>query len=315
MTPPTLTVPPTTPVAQPAATATPSSPTAAPADFLAMLGQLVGAAVPTAPGAPSTPILTGTTGEATDESTATDGAESVDVAGLLALSLPVAAPQTQLAAQVANGVKETIASVIASPGARTATIAPEAKLLTDLIQGEQQQSTRPDAPTGLDAPTLPVVNEAASASKTAPMSPTDQVISRPVHAPVGSAAWADEIGSRLTLMAEHGKHTASLRLSPEHLGPLEIRIAIQDDQASVWFGAAHADTRAAIENALPRLRELFASQGLSLADAGVSHQAPREHREPPSATPNSSGSVGGVEEDSAAAVARQVRLGLIDAYA
>ena len=111
------------------------------------------------------------------------------------------------------------------------------------------------------------------------MSTADQVISRSVHAPVGSAAWADEIGSRLTLMAEHGRHTASIRLSPEHLGPLEVRITMQDDQASVWFGAAHADTRAAIETALPRLRELFASQGLSLTDAGVSHEAPRGHRE------------------------------------
>ena len=62
------------------------------------------------------------------------------------------------------------------------------------------------------------------------------------------------------------KRTTSLRLWPEHLGPLEVRITMNDDQASVWFGAAHADTRAAIENALPRLRELFASQGLSLTD-------------------------------------------------
>jgi flagellar hook-length control protein FliK len=131
---------------------------------------------------------------------------------------------------------------------------------------------------------------------------------------VGSAAWADEIGSRLTLMAEHGKHTASLRMSPEHLGPLEIRIAVQDDQASVWFGAAHADTRAAIETALPRLRELFASQGLSLADAGVSHQAPRNQHEHAQAS-GTSNSPGVTEGEGESTVARQVRLGLVDAYA
>ncbi len=41
----------------------------------------------------------------------------------------------------------------------------------------------------------------------------------PVNVPVGTAQWADEIGSRMTMMVEQGKHTASLRLSPEHLGP------------------------------------------------------------------------------------------------
>ena len=77
-------------------------------------------------------------------------------------------------------------------------------------------------------------------------------------------------------MVEQGKHTASLRLSPEHLGPLEIQISMNDDQASVYFGAANADTRAALENALPKLREMFASQGLSLTDAGVHREPPRQ---------------------------------------
>src|SRR5690606_7540816 len=113
--------------------------------------------------------------------------------------------------------------------------------------------------------------DSAHASKTA----ASDLLSRPVQAPVGSSQWADEIASRLTLMAEQGKQAASLRLSPEHLGPLAIRISINDDQASVWFGAAHADTRAAIEHALPRLREIFESQGMSLAGAGVYQHTPR----------------------------------------
>jgi flagellar hook-length control protein FliK len=138
------------------------------------------------------------------------------------------------------------------------------------------------------------------------------MLSRPVSTPVGSSAWADEIGSRLTLMAEQGKHTASLRLSPEHLGPLEIRIAIRDDQASVWFGAAHADTRAAIEHALPRLRELFASQGMSLADAGVFHEPPREQAPEARA---SGASPEAVVDDIVSPAPRVLKLGLVDAYA
>jgi flagellar hook-length control protein FliK len=78
-------------------------------------------------------------------------------------------------------------------------------------------------------------------------------------------------------MVDGGQQSASLKLSPDNLGPLEIRISIGDDKsASVWFGAAHADTRAAIEHALPRLREMFATQGLSLGDTGVFHEPPRD---------------------------------------
>ena len=146
-------------------------------------------------------------------------------------------------------------------------IAPEAQLLTDLIQPESSSSL----------PKFEIPQLTTTAAETiAPSRQPEGAFARPVHTPVGTPAWADEVGSRLTMMVEQGKHTASLRLSPEHLGPLEIRIAMKDDQASVWFGAAHADTRAAIENALPKLREMFAQQGLSLADAGVSREPPRQ---------------------------------------
>ncbi|MEP7311690.1 MAG: flagellar hook-length control protein FliK [Pseudomonadota bacterium] len=94
--------------------------------------------------------------------------------------------------------------------------------------------------------------------------------------PVGSAHWAEELGSRLTLMAGQGQQSGSLRLTPEHLGPLEVRIDINDDVANVFFGSQHADTRSALNEALPRLRELFAASGLVLGDTGVSRDTPRQ---------------------------------------
>jgi flagellar hook-length control protein FliK len=102
-------------------------------------------------------------------------------------------------------------------------------------------------------------------------------------------------------------------LSPEHMGPLEIQISMNDDQASVYFGAANADTRAALENALPKLREMFASQGLSLADAGVHREPPRQQPNPAAQSPSSGNFAAENGEQSVAAT--RVRLGLLDAYA
>ena len=105
---------------------------------------------------------------------------------------------------------------------------------------------------------------------------TDSATPPELRSPVGTAAWTQELADQVTWMTQQGQETASLRLSPEHLGPLEIRISMNDDKASVWFGAANADTRSALDQSLPRLREMFASQGMVLADSGVFKEAPRQ---------------------------------------
>jgi flagellar hook-length control protein FliK len=304
MTPTSVASSPITPAAAPVAAPAAATETA-PTDFLLMLGQLVGAATPgtTGSGAPTTPARASRTEDDTTDEAA------LDLLAMLPLSLPITPPNVQLfAPSNGQGSAPPDISGIASQGSSAA--AAQAQLLSDLLEADQPAGDQVGA--GFDSMQLqPTMADTLQGARTAAAS--DAVIARPVHQPVGSAAWADEIGSRLTLMVDQGKHTASLRLSPEHLGPLEIRIAMHDDQASVWFGAAHADTRAAIETALPRLRELFASQGLSLADAGVFREPPRDHAAQASHL-NSSDRDSQVSED-ASAVIRRVNLGLLDAYA
>ena len=133
---------------------------------------------------------------------------------------------------------------------------------------------------------------------------------------VGSHEWAEELGTRLAVMTAQGDQSGSLRLSPEHLGPLEVQIRMQDDKANVVFGAQHADTRRALEEALPRLRELFAASGLQLGDAGVSREAPRQAQTGWST--RSVGGLPGLDTDVSAPVAdaqRRYHLGLLDTVA
>lgn len=101
----------------------------------------------------------------------------------------------------------------------------------------------------------------------------------PVQAPLHTPQWSQEFAARVTWVVERGDQLASIRLNPEELGPVEVRVAIREGEASIWFGATQADTRAAIEQALPRLREMLASSGLALADSGVFREAPREPRQ------------------------------------
>ena len=132
---------------------------------------------------------------------------------------------------------------------------------------------------------------------------------------VGTGAWTEELGARLTWMSHQGIQSASLQLSPEHLGPLQVSISVHHGQASVWFGAAHTETRQALERSMPQLRQMFASQGLTLGDSGVSRDspgngAPRQNAPRP---PDPGAGAGAHAEGLGASLSPGV--GLVDTYA
>ena len=137
-----------------------------------------------------------------------------------------------------------------------------------------------------------------------------------VSSPVGSSAWTEELGAKVTWLAHQGIQSASLQLSPEHLGPMQVTISVRDGQASVWFGAAQPDTRTALQQSLPQLRQLFVNQGLTLADAGVSREPPRGQSRPQSsrmAAPVAA--ISAVNSDGSAGRISIAGLNLLDTYA
>lgn len=152
-------------------------------------------------------------------------------------------------------------------------------------------------------------------TQASPPSAVDQPVQAHIRAPVHSARWAQEIAQRITMMSAAGQQNGTLTLTPENMGPLEVRINVSQDTANVWFGAQQADTRAALTDALPRLREMFAANGLSLGEANVSREAPRQDSEAAKAF---RGEAGGVDDPGTRDGPRpmhRVSLGIIDTYA
>ncbi len=155
------------------------------------------------------------------------------------------------------------------------------------------------------------LQNALMAHRAADMAP--QAASAEVRTPVGAPGWSDEIGTHLAIMAANGREAASLRLSPEHLGPLDIQISMKDGQANVVFNASNPETRQALEQSLSRLREMFAAQGLTLGNANVSRDAPRDSHKP---APVIHGVRGSSDASADISVKRVTlaRLGLVDTY-
>ena len=86
-------------------------------------------------------------------------------------------------------------------------------------------------------------------------------------------AWASDLGQKIVWLASHEKQSAQLTLNPPQMGPIEVSVDLDKGNASVSFASANAEVRDAIETALPKLREMFASAGIELGQTNVGAQS------------------------------------------
>lgn len=97
-----------------------------------------------------------------------------------------------------------------------------------------------------------------------------------VSTPLAQAGWNNEFSQKVTWLATQREQSAELHLNPPHLGPLDVVIKVSADQATALFTSPHAAVREAIEQALPKLREMLADSGIMLGNATVSDHASRK---------------------------------------
>ncbi len=95
----------------------------------------------------------------------------------------------------------------------------------------------------------------------------------PVSVTFGHEKWQQLAAERTVSLLQQGVQSAELMLDPPELGPLQVRIQIQNEQAVVQFTSANAAVREALDQTIPRLREMLQEQGMSLLHAGVSDQS------------------------------------------
>ncbi|WP_281213326.1 flagellar hook-length control protein FliK [Shewanella insulae] len=75
---------------------------------------------------------------------------------------------------------------------------------------------------------------------------------------------------QLVAMVSQGVQLAEIRLDPPELGHMMVRVQVQGEQTQVQFHVTQTQTRDLVEQAIPRLRELLAEQGMQLTDSNVS---------------------------------------------
>ena len=101
---------------------------------------------------------------------------------------------------------------------------------------------------------------------------SQQAVTTTINLPLEDNRWGDELAKRITFLMRGQVQQAEIRITPPELGPVNIRLNLTHDQASVSFAAQHQVVRDAIEQSLPRLREMLNDSGMQLANADVGSQ-------------------------------------------
>jgi len=96
----------------------------------------------------------------------------------------------------------------------------------------------------------------------------------PVGTPPTARNWSSAVADKVFIAASQNLRVANIQLDPPELGALQIRLQISgpDQQLSATFNSPHAAVRDALEQQLPRLREMLAEQGISLGESSVNDQ-------------------------------------------
>jgi flagellar hook-length control protein FliK len=88
--------------------------------------------------------------------------------------------------------------------------------------------------------------------------------------PVRSPQWGQALGQKVTYMANNKIQEAKITLNPEKLGPIQVKLSLDKDQhAHVSMVTQHGTTRDAIENAMPRLKEMLEAAGIGFGSFDV----------------------------------------------
>lgn len=113
----------------------------------------------------------------------------------------------------------------------------------------------------------------STADQAAKMTPSQTAFTLAGQGQMGSAPWRNALSERIMVMTAQNNQVAEIQLDPPELGSLKVRLQVGQDQVSVSFVSPHASVRDAVEQSMPRLREMMEQQGLNLGESSVNDQS------------------------------------------
>jgi len=111
---------------------------------------------------------------------------------------------------------------------------------------------------------------AVNTPKMAPDAPILRGYTTSIDVPVSHAEWGDKMAGKLSWLTARNMSVAEIHLTPPDMGPMEVRVQVQHDQANISVHSANPVVREQLELHSHRLRDMLSEQGLSLEQFDVS---------------------------------------------
>ncbi|HHQ4599266.1 TPA: flagellar hook-length control protein FliK [Aeromonas veronii] len=100
------------------------------------------------------------------------------------------------------------------------------------------------------------------------------------HLKLASQEAPAELHQKVNVMLAEKLQQAEIQLDPLGLGKMKIQIQMgTDSQANVHFVVQHGQTREMLEQAMPRLRDMLAGQGIQLGQTQVQQQSQQQQQQ------------------------------------
>lgn len=295
--------------------AAPAVPPPAPAAGTAVLVDAAAAPAPAAPSpTPFTPVADAVLGQGTARiALPVDALPTVPTADAAApdTATPTAAPTTPAAEAPVKAPLQNVLSFAThlATGQVAAALPDVVALGRDIVEAFRSEDGDGTAPTGNVLAGVGASHAPLGLSRLETVNATEAPT-----ADLHGGHFDEDIGDAVRWMADQKIGHAHIKVTPNELGTVEIRLRLEGDRVHADFASTQADVRQALESSLPRLREMLGQQGFQLAHADVGHQ-----HAPPSQDATPRHEAGGADAaDSAIEAPRAVRmtaLGLLDAYA
>ncbi|MCX2893570.1 flagellar hook-length control protein FliK [Stenotrophomonas lactitubi] len=193
-------------------------------------------------------------------------------------ALPSAAPALPAAAVAANAAQGAAAPATSASASAAGDAEASGLPLPELVLGGKALDRADDgdslqigdrAPLAPLQPPLPAALQDLKAALASNAVFNGEPTPKPV---LGDDGFDQAIGARIGWLADQKIGHAHIRLNPEDLGPVDVRLQMNGDKVHASFSSPHVDVRQALESSLPRLRELLGEQGFQLAHADVGQQ-------------------------------------------
>jgi flagellar hook-length control protein FliK len=194
------------------------------------------------------------------------------------------AGQAASVAGIFNGVLSTgpgqrgQASAGGVTGDATLTDAMKASVLTDAGRNPDSGSLMGSGrfQSAMDLVSQQVANGANGAAKLAAENAAPlRGYATSIDVPVGHAEWGDKLVGKLSWLTARNMSVAEIHLTPPDMGPMEVKVRVQNEQANITVHSANPVVRDQLELHSHRLRDMLGEQGLSLAGFDVS-DSPRQ---------------------------------------